>query len=72
MSSSENSNLKGSITVQLILCLFCLDSAALLMLNELQFYLFGQIQNSQTEGQPYSNTFPYGVCCLNSCKMFEK
>ena len=27
---------------------FCLDSAALLMMNEQQFYLFGQIQTSQT------------------------
>ena len=32
----------------------------LLMLNEQQFYLFGQIQTCQTGGQPYSDTFPYG------------
>ena len=32
--------------------LFCVDSAALLMLNEQQFHLFGQIQSSQTGGQP--------------------
>ena len=38
----------GSITVHLTSCLFCLDSAALLMMNEQQFYLFGQIQTSQT------------------------
>ena len=39
-------------------CLFCLDSAALLMLNEEPLYLFGQIQTSQTGGQLYSDTFP--------------
>ena len=33
----------------------CLDSAALLMLNELQFGLFGQILTSRTGGQPYSD-----------------
>ena len=37
---------------------------AWLMLNEQQFYLFGQIQTSQTGGQPYSDTFPYGECSL--------
>ena len=29
----ENNNLRGSITVQLTSCLFCLDSATLLLLN---------------------------------------
>ena len=33
---------------------FCLDLAPLLLLNEQQFYSFGQIQTSQTGGQPYS------------------
>ena len=28
------------------------------MVNEQEFYLFGQIQTSQTGGQPYSDTFP--------------
>ena len=30
--------------------------------------MFGQIQTSQTEGQPYSNTYPFKVseCCLLS------
>ena len=28
------------------------------MLNGQQFYLFGQIQTSQTGGQPYSDTPP--------------
>ena len=37
-------NLRGSITVWLTSCLICLVWAALLMLNEQQFYLFGQIQ----------------------------
>ena len=55
---SENTILKGSITVWLTSYLFCLDSAAFLMLNEQQFYLFGQIQASQTGGQPYSDTSP--------------
>ena len=36
----------GRITVQLTSCLFCLDSAALLMLTEQQFYLFGLVQTS--------------------------
>ena len=34
------------------------------MLNYKQFYLFGQIQNSQTEGKLYSDTFPLGECSL--------
>ena len=51
-------------TVQLT-CLICLDSAALLMLNEQQLYLFGQIQTSPSEGQSYSETVPYvSVLCL--------
>ena len=35
------------------------------MLNELQFYLFGQVQTSQTWSQLYSDTYPYGECSLN-------
>ena len=46
------------ITVQLTSCLFCVDSAALLMLNEQQFYEFGQIQTSQTGDLQYSDTSP--------------
>ena len=38
--------------------LFCVDSAALLLLNEQQFYWFGQIQTSRTGGKPYSDTSP--------------
>ena len=34
----ENTNIRESITVQLTSCLLWLDSAALLMLNEQQFY----------------------------------
>ena len=56
MYKAENTNFKGTITVQLTSCLFCLELAALLKLNEHQFYLFGQIQTSQTGGQPYSDT----------------
>ena len=41
-----------------------LDSAALLMFNKQQFYLFGQIHNSQTGGRPYSDTSLYGECSL--------
>ena len=61
---AENTYLKESFTLQLTSGLFCLDSAALLMLNKRQLYLFGQIQTSQTGGQPYSDTFPYGECSL--------
>ena len=50
--------------VWLTCCLVCLDSAALLMMNEQQFYLFDQIQTSQTGGQLYSDTFPFGECSL--------
>ena len=32
-----------------------------MMLNEHQFYLFGQIQTSQTGGQLYSDTSPYEI-----------
>ena len=38
---AENTNLRGSIPVRLTSCLFCLDSATLLMLNKHQLYLFG-------------------------------
>ena len=49
-------NLRGSITVQLI-CLFCLDSAAILMMNQYQLYLLGSIKTIQTGGgHPYSDT----------------
>ena len=44
--------------------LFSMDSSALLMINELQIYLFGQIQTSQTGGQLYSYTLPYGEWSL--------
>ena len=55
----ENTYLRGSITVHFTLCLFNLDSVDLFLLNEKQFYLFGQIQISQTGGQPFSDTFPW-------------
>ena len=42
--------------------LICLDSAALLILNEQQFYLFGQFQTSPTRGQPYGDASQYGEC----------
>ena len=58
----KNTNLRGSITVLLTSCLFCLDSAALLMLNEQQIYLFGQIQTSQTGVELYRETSFYGEC----------
>ena len=45
-------------------CLFFMDSAAMLMLNWQQLYLFGQIQTSQTGGQPYNDTSPYGQYSL--------
>ena len=47
---------RGSITARMT---SCLDSAGLLMLKEKQIYLFGQIQTSQTRGQPYNDTSPY-------------
>ena len=56
MSTTDNTNLRGSITVRLTSYLFCLDSFALLMSNEQQFNWFGQIQASQTGGQPYNDT----------------
>ena len=58
---ADNINLWG---IQLTSCLFCLDSAALLILKEQQFYLFGPIQNSQTGGQLFSNTSPFAGCSL--------
>ena len=45
----ENTHfVRESITVQLTSSFICLDSAALLMLNEQHIYLFGWIQTSQT------------------------
>ena len=35
------------------------------MWNEQQFYLFGQIQTSQTESQLHSDTSHYGECSLH-------
>ena len=43
-----NTNFKGSIAVWLTSCLFCLDSAALLMLNKQHFYL---THHSYTRGK---------------------
>ena len=48
----------GGITVQLASCLFFLVSVALPMLNKHLFFLFGQIQISQTGGQLYGDTSP--------------
>ena len=44
--------------------ILCVDLAALLMLNEQQLYLFGQLQTSQTGGQLYSYTSPFSECSL--------
>ena len=55
---------RRSITVRLTMFLFCLELAALLLWNKQQFYLFGQIETSQTGGQPYSDASPYGECSL--------
>ena len=52
----------GSITVRLTSCLFCLDSAALLVLNQHYIYM----QTSQTVGQSFSNTSSNGECSLDS------
>ena len=61
----ENINFRGSITAKLTSSLFWLVSAALLILNEKQFYLFGQIQTSQTGGQQYNGTSPMvSVLCI--------
>ena len=63
LPGSVNTYLMGSITVQMT-CLFYLDSAAMLMLNDQQFYLFGQMLTSVTRDLPYSDTFHYGECSL--------
>ena len=34
------------------------------MLNDQQFYFFGQIHTSQKRSQLYIDTFPYGECYL--------
>ena len=57
----------GGITVQLASCLFFLVSVALPMLNKHLFFLFGQIQISQTGGQLYGDTSPMvSVLLINS------
>ena len=53
------------------LLFICLDLAALLMLNEQQFFLFGQIQTSPTGGQSYSDTSPYGECSFQTCNRLQ-
>ena len=45
----------GSITAWLTSCLTGLDLAALLMFNQQQIFMFGEIQTSQTGGPPYSD-----------------
>ena len=40
-----------------------MDSAALIMLNEQQFYLFGQARD-----QPYSAATPFDECSLGTKK----
>ena len=42
------------------------------MLIKHQFYLFGRIQTSQTGGQPYSDTSPYGEFCLEEVTNWAK
>ena len=64
MVRAEKNNSRGSITVQMTSCLFCLNLEALLLLNGQLLYLFGQIQTSQTGGQPYSDTSPNGEYSL--------
>ena len=64
---AENIYLSGSTTELLTSCFFCLHSAALLMMNEEQFYLgFFQILTIQRGGYPYSSTSLYGECSLKS------
>ena len=65
---SGNTNLRARITVPMTSFLFCLESAALLCLNEPQFYLNGQIEPSQTRGRLYSDTSHCGECSL--CEMY--
>ena len=49
--------LQGEVSLYGLLCgLSCFAFAELET-----YYLFGQIQTSQTGGQPYSNTSPYEV-----------
>ena len=58
---------RGSITVWLTSCSTGLYSAALLILNQQQIYLFGEIQIGQRGGQMYSDTSPYEVSdCFSS------
>ena len=42
-------------------CLTVFGSAVLIMFNQQQIFLFGQIQTCQRGGQPYIDTFPYKV-----------
>ena len=44
----------GSIIAQLTSCFICLDSAALIIWNEQQIYLFGWTHISQISDEPYS------------------
>ena len=56
---TENTNFRGSITVRLTSCLFCLELATLLKLNEHKLNLCGEVKHSQTGGQPYSDILPF-------------
>ena len=59
---------RGSITVWLTSSLTGQDLAALLMLNQIEIYKFGQIQTSQTGGRLYSETSPYNV---SECSLYK-
>ena len=56
--------LKGKYHCLLTSCFICLDSAALLLLNEQQFHLYDLNQISQTRGPLYRDTSPVvtGIC----------
>ena len=59
---SENTHfVRESISVWLTSCFTCLDSVALLILNQQQIYFFGQISTSQSGGQLHSDTSTYKV-----------
>ena len=60
--------IRGSITEWLASCMTGLDSAALLMINQQQIYLFSQNQTSHIGDHTYSGTSPDEV---SECFLFR-
>ena len=56
--------MEGSITVQLVASLACLDSVVSVLYTNNDIFFFGQIQSSLTGEKPYIGQSPYSEISL--------